>query len=152
METIKHRDYIKKKELVIKNLPTGVQDKIAIFKKMKTLEQSTADEDQSELENELMDLDIEIHTDLKEVVKSYKEKEVEFRQPKADTIAKPTTVLSGDEAIIEKLYTQYKGYEIKRSTLRKLGLKSQLNNITTIGKFRLKRVSFLFYRYQIQSV
>jgi len=152
METIKHRDYIKKKELVIKNLPTGVQDKIAIFKKMKTLEQSTADEDQSELENELMDLDIEIHTDLKEVVKSYKEKEVEFRQPKADTIAKPEVTLSGDEAILEKFYKQYKDYEIKRSTLKEWGIKRAIKDGMIIGKYRLERVSFLFYRYQIQIV
>ena len=152
MKTIKHPDYIKKKQLVIKNLPTEVQDKIAIFKEMKALEQSTATEDQPELEEELIELDMEIFADLKKLVQTYKAEKVKFRQPKPDKKVEPTTTVSDDEAILEKLYTQYKHYKIKRSTLREWGLKSPLKDITIIGKYQLKRVSFFSFIYKIQLV
>lgn len=152
MKKITHQLYIDKYALDITLLPSDIQEKIGVFKKMLELEKEVQAQDTQELENQLMDLDIEILTDIKEIKKLHKEHKTnktvkKVAHPKPDAQKKRQ-----QEDILKQLIDQKKHKNVLRSTLRNLGFTLPLSRKTIVGTYCITRTSFLTYRYTISLV
>lgn len=152
MKKITYESYIKKHELDTSFLPSDIQDKIGVFKKMLELENSVEEHDKQELENRLSSLDKEIVADLKELKPLYKQYSLQHDKTKKNTTHIKKTSINADEAILAELMASKKNKRVMLSSLRALGLKTKLEKVTTLGKYRITRVSFCFYCYTITEI
>ena len=152
MKKITYKAYIDKHALDIHLLPSDVQDKIGVFKKMLELEEDVQEQDAQELENQLQKLDTEILTDLKDIKKLHKTYHRDISQEKETSLLPNTMQKRHNDDILKRLIEEKKHLNVSRSTLRKLGITTPLSKVTIIGKYCITRTSFLTYRYSISVV
>lgn len=150
MKKIAYKQYMSKHHLVLSHLPTDIKDKIGIFKKMQDLESTIEDHDKQELDNRLTALDKEITADLKQVKPLHKKHNKDKDTP--SKTAPKKEVLSEDQKILEMLIRNKKHKRVMLRTLRSLGFKAPLGKVTNLGKYRITRVSYCFYCYNIVKV
>ncbi|MFC4635696.1 hypothetical protein ACFO3O_17425 [Dokdonia ponticola] len=152
MKKITHELYIDKHALEILLLPSDIQDKIGVFKKMLALEKSIEEQDAQELENQLRKLDAEILTDIKHLKEIHKEHKGHTATEKVISPKPDTQKKSQYEDILQRLIDEKKHKNVLRSTLRKRGITFPLSKVTTLGKYCITRTSFFSYRYTISVV
>lgn len=152
MKKITYELYIKKHELDTSLLPSDIQDKIGVFKKMLELEKDVESQDEQELENQLQKLDKEILTDLKDIKKLHKTHRVEIPKEKVVPPKPDTQKKRHSDDILKALINQKKHTNVPRSKLRALGITIPLSKVTILGKYCITRTSFFTYRYSISQV
>ncbi len=158
MKKIEHQVFLKNNKLDKKLLLQPIQEKIEIFDRMHKLLETVSDCEKGNLLEQLEELDLEILEDIDE---EYADK-LEFNEiedaleerpildklvPKKETL-KPTT----DEAILDELVKMGRSQDIGLSTFKDLGIKTQLDWETVIGKYRVVRTSVFRYRYGIEKI
>lgn len=152
MKKITHELYINKHALDISLLPSDIQEKIGVFKKMLELEEDVEAQDKQELENQLVKLDGEILTDLKDIKKLHKANKVDTSLEKNTPVKPDTQKKRHSDDILKALIDQKMHIDVSRSTLRSLGITTPLSKVTIIGKYSITRTSFFTYRYSISAV
>ena len=164
MKRIEHQLFLKRNQLEVSLLLQPIQEKIEIFNRMQKLLDTVSECEKGNLLTELEALDLEIVEDIEEeyadrmefneieeviseakiVHEEVKEKPTEASKP----MSKKST-LSPDELILEQLIKSRGNENVSRSKLKKLGLVTPLGWDTTIGKFRVVRISVFRYQYSI---
>ena len=152
MKKITHELYINKHALDISLLPSDIQEKIGVFKKMLELEDDVEAQDKQELENQLGKLDGEILTDLKDIKKLHKANKVDTSLENSTPVKPDTQKKRHSDDILKALIDQKKHIDVSRSTLRSLGITAPLSKVTIIGKYCITRTCFFTYRYSISAV
>ncbi|MFC4633518.1 hypothetical protein ACFO3O_06345 [Dokdonia ponticola] len=152
MKKLTHELYINKHALDIFLLPSDIQQKIGVFKKMLELEEDVEAQDKQELENQLQKLDGEILADLKEIKKLHKTNKVDTSLEKSAPVKPDTQKKRHSDDILKALIQEKSHTNVPRSKLRALGITVPLSKVTIIGKYCITRTSFFTYRYRISLV
>lgn len=153
MKQVEHRDFLKRNKTDKKLLLTAIQDKIKVFDKMYDMLEKITSCGKASLIRQLDKYDREIIKDIYNVYGdsiSNNELTEDFRQENAKTekkVSKPK--VNSDEFIIDRLVELGQTEDIGRSTFLDLGLKTELEWSTIIGKYLIKRISVFKYRYNI---
>lgn len=162
MKRIEHQIFLKNNKLEIKLLLQPIQEKIEIFNRMFKMLETVSDCEKGNLLEQLEALDLEILEDIdeeyadklehNEILEELKEtpklEKVEVKKPKEEVKQEKPKIT--DESILDELVKMKRTENIGRSTFRDLGIKTQLNWETVIGKYRVKRTSVFKYRYRIE--
>ncbi len=159
---IKFKKFLEDYEIVIKELPEPIQEKIDIFWRMHKLLETIQECDLQELLMQIEILDYEILQDVFETVEDrmpnndimeipvMEAKEIKVK-PKKEIEVKRKVSSKGktDEDILDELVKIKRTTNIGKSEFEEMGLKTKLGRSVVIGKYVLKRTSIFFRRYDI---
>ncbi len=158
MKKIEHQVFLKTNKLDKKLLLQPIQEKMEIYDRMYRLLDTVSDCDKDNLIEQLETLDLEI---LEDIDNEYADK-LEYNELEELIEDKPVPVKIAtkielpkkitDESILDELVKMGRTQNIGRSTLRDLGIKTELDWETLIGKYRLSRTSVFRYRYSIKKL
>ena len=157
MKQIEHRLFLEKNKIDKKLLLEPIQKKMDVFDSMYKLLGSISSCGKNDLEKQLRKLDNEIIKDIEDVYaddlsnNEIKEIKVEHEAKKKKTVAKKL-VKNTDEFVIEQIVETGNTKNIGRSTFIELGLKTKLEWLTIIGKYRIKRINIFSYRYDVYEI
>ena len=140
MVKMKHKAFMQKTNLQISDFTGPVQKKVSIFDTMQSKLKETIGEDHTELTGKLFELDQEICSDMFD--------EMQDRLENNDVIESPS-----DEAILEQLWKMKKTKGLRRSDLKKYGIKIKIKGWEMrIGKFILHRTKAFSYIYDLEKI
>ncbi len=144
---IEFKQFLDQNKLPLAQLPESIQEKISIFERLYAIEDDKED-GYAQLLTLLDELDIEILEDIEqEYDQILQHNDVLEQAPQMDISSKEE---DSDAALLHRLYTEGRRSGLLKSELERLGLKADLSWKTTIlGKYKLKQVSCLLYRYDI---
>ncbi len=139
MVEMKHKAFMQENNLQISDFTEPVQKKVSIFDTMQSKLKETIDEDHTNLLGKLFELDQEICSDMLD--------EMQDRLENNDVIESPS-----DEAILEQLWKMKKTKGLKRSDLKKYGIKVKIKGWEIqIGKYKLLRTASFRYIYDLEK-
>lgn len=155
---IQFKKFLKENKLKAIDLPKPIQEKIDIFYRLYELLETIQEPDLQELLEQVEQLDIEILEDIEE---EYEDQLTNNEYPstsgKIESTNKPASQkkvlnkVKSDEKILDELVKMKRTKGLKRSKLVAMGLKTKITGGEIIGKYRLKRTSFFYYRFDIVS-
>jgi len=164
MKIIRHQIFLKNNSLEVGLLLQPIQEEIEIFNRMYALLEGVSDCEKDHLLEQLETLDLEIMEDLDEEYADQLEhneiiEEISNTKPNLEKIEQEKNKKSPiqekpkkltDESILDELVKMKRTQNIKRSTLKDLGVKTLLNWETIIGKYKVSRTSVFTYTYSIE--
>lgn len=156
IKEIQFKRFLKENNIKKKDLPKPIQEMIQIYDQLYELVDTIEEPNLQELLEQLEKLDIDILEDIEE---EYEDQLMNNETPVVpkevkSTTPKPTpkrvmTKEKSDEMILDELVKMKRTKGLRRSKLKDMGLKTKITGDAIIGKYRLERTSFFYYRYDI---
>ncbi len=152
MKKIQHQLFMSSNDLEKTAFSQPLQDKISVFNIMHQKLQDTIGEDRKKLLGSLKILDLEIKQDMLEQMEDHLENNELSEPSEKKQNPKPQKELT-DEQILEKLWNMGRTKRLKRSVLRKYGVKNNLSGWSTqIGNYVLYRTGTFTYTYKLEKI